>query len=246
MKALIFAAGLGTRLRPLTLDRPKALVEVDGVPMLGRVIDSVKRAGVTDVVVNVHHFAQMIKDYIAANNQFGIRITVSDESDLLLDTGGGLLKAAPLLQGVEPVLMHNADILTDLDLRRLTLRPGDAATLLVAERNTSRMLVVDGESRLLRGWVNVTTGETRPESFTERSGDCRRAFGGIHLIDPRLLLPALKVYATEPSFPIMPFYLAECERLNIRTQQCDGYRWFDIGKPEALQAATEWIASSGK
>lgn len=241
MKALIFAAGLGTRLRPLTLDRPKALVEVDGVPMLGRVIENVKRAGVTDVVVNVHHFARMIKDYIAANDRFGINITVSDESDLLLDTGGGLLKAAPLLQGDEPVLMHNADILTDLDLTRLTLRQGDAATLLVAERHTSRLLVADAESGLLRGWVNVTTGETRPTGFVERADDCRRAFGGIHLIDPRLLLPALRAYATEPAFPIMPFYLAECGRLNIRMQELQGYRWFDIGKPESLQQAEQWI-----
>ncbi|MDE7144297.1 MAG: NTP transferase domain-containing protein, partial [Muribaculaceae bacterium] len=126
MKAMIFAAGLGTRLYPLTADRPKALVEVAGVPMLKRVIDNMKAAGATTVVVNVCHFAQKIIDYLADNNNFGMEIIVSDESDMLLETGGGLLKARRILDGNEPVLLHNADICTDADLSRLRLDGAEA------------------------------------------------------------------------------------------------------------------------
>ena len=117
MKAMIYAAGLGTRLRPLTDDRPKALIEVGGKPMLQHVIENIKKAGITRAVVNVHHFAGKVIDFLDRNGNFGIDIAISDESDRLLDTGGGLLKARPLLDGDEPILLHNADILTDLDLR---------------------------------------------------------------------------------------------------------------------------------
>lgn len=240
MKAMIFAAGLGTRLYPLTADRPKALVEVAGLPMIRRVIENVKAAGITKAVVNVHHFAQKIVDYLAANDNLGIDITVSDESDLLLETGGGLLKARPLLDGDEPILLHNADICTDIDLRRISLDGAEAA-LLVAERNSSRRLIFDRTDGLLCGWINTDTGETRPDGVTyipERH--TLLAFQGIHLFDPALF-DALAEYATllpSPAFSITPFYLHCATRGHHIAGRClTGYRWFDVGRRASLDAA---------
>jgi NDP-sugar pyrophosphorylase family protein len=119
MKAMIFAAGLGTRLRPLTNDRPKALVEVGGVAMLERVINRLKSHGITEIVINIHHFGEKIIEFVKQNNDFGITIHISDERDLLLDTGGGILKAQQWLDGEEPIIIHNADILTDFDLHKM-------------------------------------------------------------------------------------------------------------------------------
>lgn len=241
MKAMIFAAGLGTRLYPLTADRPKALVEVAGVPMLKRVIDNVKAAGATTVVVNVCHFAQKIIDYLADNNNFGMEIIVSDERDMLLETGGGLLKARRILDGNEPVLLHNADICTDADLSRLRL-DGAEATLLVADRDSSRRLLFDRTENRLCGWLNTSTGETRPEGTVYDPASHRPlAFQGIHLFDPALF-DELAAYASglqSPAFSITPFYL-HCASRGLRITGCEipgGYRWFDIGRPASLAAA---------
>lgn len=172
MKAMIFAAGLGTRLRPLTDNCPKALVEVGGKPMLGRVMQRLIDAGVTEAVVNVHHFAGMIKEYLTANNNFGITVHVSDESDLLLDTGGGILRARQWLDGGEPFIVHNADILSDVDLAamyRAHEASGADATLLVAHRQSSRYLAFGNADSRLHGWINTTTGQTAPRAFCRRS-----------------------------------------------------------------------------
>ena len=144
MKALVFAAGLGTRLRPLTDHKPKALVELCGVTMLERVITNIKNCGITDVVVNVHHFGDQIIDFLKNKDNFGINITISDERDLLLDTGGGILKARHLLEGDEAFLVHNADILTDLNLAEMIAyhkANGADVTLLAKQRSTQRYLV---------------------------------------------------------------------------------------------------------
>lgn len=240
MKALIFAAGLGTRLYPLTADRPKALVEVAGKPMLRRVIENVKAAGVTNVVVNVHHFADKIIRYLEENDCFGIDITVSDERSQLLETGGGLLKARPLLDGTEPILLHNADILTDLDLTRIT--PQGHATLLTAPRESSRRLLFGRTDGLLHGWLNTQTGETRPDGFVyDPAIHEPLSFQGIHLFDPSLF-DELEAYASQldtPAFSITPFYL-HCAARGKRIAACTltGYRWFDIGRPASLAAAT--------
>ncbi len=231
MKAMIFAAGEGTRLRPLTAHRPKALVEVGGRPMLARVLEAVKRAGITDVVVNVHYLAGQITDWLDKHD-FGLNITVSDESARLLDTGGGLLAARRWLDGSEPILLHNADICTDLDLDRLSLR-GDA-TLLVSDRKSSRRLVFSPDDMRLCGWVNESDGRTKG-----RTDGLRRAFSGIHLVSPAIF-PALERYAAaigSDVFSLTPFYVARASSLRIYGTVLTGYRWHDIGDIEKLAAA---------
>lgn len=246
MKALIFAAGLGTRLRPLTDNRPKALVEVAGRPMLEHVIRHLISYGFTDIVVNIHHFGQQIVDFLRDNGNFGANIKVSDERGELLDTGGGILKARPLLDDGEPFLVHNADIMTDLNLAdfyNYHLHHSADASVLVAERTTSRYFVFDS-SRRLQGWENVTTGETRPEGFVPSACQLQLAFGGVHVISPTVF-DALAGYTDAHKFSITPFYVDMCRRLKIMGYIPDtAYRWFDIGSPEKLAQAEAAITGS--
>jgi len=160
MKAMILAAGLGTRLGHHTLHRPKALVEVNGKPLLAHVVEKLVAAGVSEIVVNVHHFARKIVDYLASHD-FGVRIFTSDETDLLLDTGGGIVRARHLLDGNEPFLVHNVDILSDIDIKGLAEhhRTHNAlATLAVGQRKSSRYFLFDRYMKLA-GWRNTLSGE---------------------------------------------------------------------------------------
>ncbi|MCM1309782.1 MAG: nucleotidyltransferase family protein [Bacteroides sp.] len=232
MKAMVFAAGEGTRLRPLTETVPKALVEVAGEPMLGRVLRSLRDAGVRHTVVNVCYLGQQVIDFLHSRD-WGMRIDIADERARLLDTGGGLLAARRFLQGNEPILLHNADIITDLDLRRLNLR--DDATLLVADRESSRKLVFRPGSMQLTGWVNETNGQTKGNAAGER-----RAFQGIHVVSPSIFF-ALQDYAQQIGsdiFSLTPFYVAKADRLRIYGSELLGYRWHDIGTLAKLSAAT--------
>ena len=239
MKAMIFAAGLGTRLRPLTNDRPKALVEVGGTAMLERVINRLKSHGINEIVINIHHFGEKIIDFVKQNNNFGITIHISDERDLLLDTGGGILKAQQWLDGNEPIIIHNADILTDLDLREMRqqhIESGADATILVANRNTARYFLFDNDNNL-KGWTNISTGEIKPKTLTEISQLTQLAFGGVHIISPSIF-NTLEHYSSEPKFSITPFYIDNCNSLKIKGYQPkESYQWFDIGKPETLTLA---------
>ncbi len=240
MKAMIFAAGLGTRLRPLTDSMPKALIPVAGIPMLERVIRHMIDAGFTDITINVHHFAPMIVEFLRRNNNFGISIHISDESDLLLDTGGGILHARQWLDGSEPILVHNADILTDLDLADIYRHHIDSkadATLLVDHRNTSRYLLFDSDNRLC-GWTNTATGEVRPDGFTyDHALHSPLAFGGVHVISPTLF-PSLASFSTNPIFSIIPYYLSIANNMLIKGYTPSApYSWHDIGKPASLEAA---------
>lgn len=231
MKAMVFAAGEGRRLRPLTLTRPKALVEVAGVPMLGRTMRSLRDAGVRHAVVNVCHLGEQIIDYLNRND-FGMEVTIADERSRLLETGGGLLAARRLLDGDEPIILHNADVCTDLDLQRLELR-GDA-TLLVSDRQSSRKLIFSPADMRLGGWVNESTGETIGEA-----DGVRRAFNGIHIVSPSIF-PALEEYARtidSDRFSLTPFYVAMEQRLEIYGSELSGYRWHDVGDPAKLNAA---------
>ena len=170
MKAMIFAAGLGTRLKPLTDHTPKALVPVNGRPMLEHVILKLKAAGCTEAVVNVHHFGQQIIDFLHAIQNFGITIHISDERNEFLDTGGVIKKASSFFSGTAPFLVHNVDILSDVDLKALYdfhLQSGNDATLLVSPRETSRYLLFDTNIRLC-GWLNKLTGQTKPAGFIYR------------------------------------------------------------------------------
>lgn len=175
MKAMIFAAGLGTRLKPLTDTLPKALVPLAGKTLLQWQIERLKAAGITDIVVNVHHFPDMIINYLRENDNFGCRIAVSDERDMLLETGGGLRKAKSLLLGSgsresrnndEPILICNVDILSNIDIPTLlnAYNPDEMGVVVVSSRDTQRYLLFDHDNRL-RGWTNIATGEVRPASL---------------------------------------------------------------------------------
>ena len=237
MNALIFAAGLGTRLRPLTDSCPKALVEVGGEPMLGRVINRVKDAGADHIVVNVHHFPDMIIEYLRSEGNFGIEIRISDERDRLLDTGGGLLKAMALFDNDDPILLHNADILTDSPLRQ------HDATLLVSGRESSRRLLFDRSGRM-RGWARADFSEVRPAGL-DVTGLQALAFGGVHVVS-RSLEPLLAEYAGRhgQAFSITDFYVEMCGRTMIRRFLSEErFSWFDIGRPASLEAAREALRS---
>lgn len=242
---MIFAAGLGTRLKPLTDNMPKALVPLRGIPMIERVMRRLVDAGFNDITVNVHHFAGMIVDFIERNNGFGATVHISDESDRLLDTGGGILKARRWLDGDGPFLVHNVDIMTDIDLRQMYRHHIDTdndATLLVSSRETSRYLLVDG-NRQLQGWMNVKTHQVLPEGFTyDHTRYSPVAFGGVHVLSPRLF-DALEQFSTDPKFSIIPFYLSACRHYAIKGYTPSApYRWHDIGKPETLAQAASDLA----
>ena len=225
-QAMIFAAGLGTRLKPLTDTMPKALVRVGGQPLLWHVIMKLKAAGYERMVVNVHHFADQIIDYLQSNDHFGIDIRISDERDGLLETGGGIKKALPLFDPAEPILIHNVDILSNLDLSAL---PTDAPLLVVSQRKTKRYLQFDDEMRLV-GWKNIETGEVKG-----REG-CSLAFSGIHMFHPSLA-PLLNEWPDR--FPIMDFYLKACADHLIRGYEATDLRLLDVGKLDSLEQAEQ-------
>ncbi len=239
MKAIVFAAGLGTRLRPLTDNKPKALVEVGGVTMLERVIRNLIYYGFNEIVVNVHHFGGQIIDFLKSKNNFGVTIHISDEREQLLDTGGGILKARKWLDGEDPVLIHNADILTDLNLTDIIERHKALhadATLLVAGRDTARYLVF-GSDDLMKGWTNVKTSEIKPADLCIDQSCRLLAFGGVHVISPTVF-DRLQMYSDEAKFSIINFYIDSCkEQRIVGYQPSVAYTWHDIGKIESLREA---------
>lgn len=246
MKAMIFAAGLGTRLKPLTDTLPKALVPVAGVPLLKHVVNRLMDSGIDDFVVNVHHFADKIVNYIDEQNSFGGRVAVSDERARLLDTGGGILHAGSLLKAGEPddgcFLVHNVDIISDLDIRSFVdkWRPGALAVLLVSERKTQRYLLFDDDMRLV-GWTNIATGEVRSPYPSLDPSRCRRlAFSGIHLISNEVPDVMLSEGMGE-RFPIMDFYLKVCDRYPVYGYAPDSLQLIDVGKLDTLAQAEDFM-----
>ena len=240
MKAMILAAGLGTRLRPLTNDRPKALVEVAGRTLLEITIARLRECGVREVIVNVHHFAGMVTEYLRGKNNFGMRIEISEEGSLL-DTGGGLKRAAWFFREEDPgapFILHNVDVISTIDLRQMFdfhTQNQALATLAVQQRQTSRYLLFDEQMRLCgRRLVNEQRTElVRPSPQFEEL-----AFSGIHVISPRLL----GMMSEEGTFSIIQCYLrlaGEGER--IVAYRADGDTWRDVGKAESVTRATEDI-----
>ncbi len=231
MKAFVLAAGLGTRLRPLTDRMPKALVPVGGVPLLEQLFIRLKDAGYDEIVVNVHHFADMIEDFLAEKENFGLKVEISDERDLLRETGGAVRHAAPLLESPEGhFLVHNVDIISDLDLRwfdaRFATGDGQLADLLVTGRKTSRFLLCDDSMRLV-GWTDIRTGEVRSPYPGLDPESCRRlAFSGIHNISTAIL-PLMASWPEK--FSIIDFYLSLCDKYLIRGIEADGVSIFDAG-----------------
>lgn len=241
MDAMIFAAGLGTRLRPLTNERPKALVPVNGVPMLERVIIRLRDAGYSRIVVNVHHFGEQIIDFLSSRD-FGVEIVVSDERAKLLDTGGAVRHAMPLFTPGEPVLVHNADIITDVDLSsfgKVYKDSGVAAALLVSKRKSSRYLYFDGEKSLC-GWQNQKTGEVKsPLEVFSVEDYTPYAFNGIHILSPDLISDMAE---WPDKFSIIDFYLTESANNQIlAVPMSEESHWFDVGKPETLKEAELWL-----
>lgn len=248
MKAMIFAAGLGTRLKPLTDTMPKALVPVAGVPMLEHVILKLKLAGFTELVINIHHFGEQIIEFLRSKEQFGLTIHLSDERDCLLDTGGGILKARTFFEADRtPFLVHNADILSDVDLAALyqTHIHGDSiATLLASARQTSRYLLFDAADQL-RGWVNKETQQVKPAGFNYDEGLHRAyAFSGIHVLSPEIYT-VMDEGSWQGKFSIMDFYLSVCSRVKVSGHLTDQLQLMDIGKPETLLQAETFIRNVG-
>lgn len=239
MKAMIFAAGLGTRLRPITDSMPKALVPVAGEPLLYHLIGKLRGAGYDQLVVNVHHFPEQIRTYLAAHD-WGVKVQISDESAQLLETGGGIRHARELLlPESEPFLVHNVDIVSNLDIPwfRAQTRPESLATLLVSERVTRRYLLFDTDMQLL-GWTDTVTGQVRSPYPDLDPSRCRRyAFAGIHNLSPAIF-DAFDALEMPERFPIMDFYLRACDRYPICGVVADGLRMVDVGKLETLEAAS--------
>lgn len=234
---MIFAAGMGTRLLPLTETKPKALVEIDGIPLLEIIIKRLKKYGFNDIVINVHHFAPQIVAFLDKNNNYGVNIRISDETELLLDTGGGLLKARELLTDGEPVLIHNIDVITDINLRSLYeyhLTHKALVTMAVKERQTSRSLLVN-EKGILCGWKNNATGET----IITRNQDQMHpiAFSCIHVISPGLF-PLINETGV---FSIIKTYLRISLNYDIATWQHNQDFWYEVGRIENLKEAASYL-----
>lgn len=233
MKGMILAAGLGTRLKPFTENHPKALLPVNGRSLLQRNIAYLQSFGVNDIVVNVHHFADQIINTIKENNGWGATITVSDETDEVLETGGGLKKAGFFLQdAAEPFVLMNADMLTDLDLgamKELHTQSKVLATLAVTNRSTSRYLLFD-DNNILCGWLNEKTGEQKGKAGT------KKAFSGIHIISPQIF----KHIKEEGKFSMIDLYLRLAfEGFAVNCFDHSNGKLLDVGKPEAVLIAAE-------
>lgn len=237
---MLFAAGLGTRLRPLTDHMPKALVPVGGRPLLDITIERLHQAGAEEIVVNTHHFADQIIKHINTHD-YDARIIISDESHQLLDTGGGLKKALPLFTAEEPILIHNVDILSNADLASFYNNNLDAdITLMVSQRDTQRYLLFDDNMRLV-GWTNIATGEVRTPHPNLNIDNCQKyAFSGIHIIHPRI---TTYMAAWPEAFPIMQFYLQHCHQLNIHGAVQKDLQLLDVGKQDSLKAAEQFLQS---
>jgi len=233
MKAMVLAAGLGTRLRPLTDTRPKALVEIGGRTLLEITLSRLCSFGIQDIIVNVHHLGEMIVDYLNANRSFGMHVEISREDDLLLDTGGGLKKASWFFRdSEEPFIVHNVDVISTIDLMRMVqvhVQRSALATLAVKQREASRYLLFDDQDQLCGRRHGQQT-----ELVGRAANSQPWAFCGIHVISP-LLLPKL---TEQGAFSIVDAYLrlaAEGER--IQPFRSDSYYWRDLGRIESVQQA---------
>lgn len=252
---MILSAGLGTRLKPWTDHHPKALAVVNGKSLLQRNVEYLQGFGIREVVVNVHHFAHQIIEAVNQNNGWGSNINISNETDEVLETGGGLLKAAPFLRGNAPFVLMNVDILTDLDLGLMMkdhFEHKPLATLATSSRQTSRYLLFDEQNKLC-GWRNVNTGEERPgkpappdplkgELPTQPPDPLKgeppthtipKAFSGIHVIDPVIF----SLVQRQGKFSMIDVYLDLMQERTIRSFDHSGVKFIDVGKPESIAAA---------
>ncbi|MBK6282732.1 MAG: nucleotidyltransferase family protein [Draconibacterium sp.] len=234
MKAMIFAAGLGTRLNDETSGKPKALVDVGGKTLLQRAIEKLKNEGVSEIVINVHHFSNLVISFLK-NNDFGIKIHISDETEKLLDTGGGLKKAEVYLEGDEPILIYNVDIISNLNLKLLLkdhLKTKAFVTLAVRNRETQRYFKFDQNNQLV-GWINKKTGESKISRQENFENAIEMAYSGIHIVQPELF----SLMPETDRFSITNFYLELAKTKSIKGYFDDSDLWMDVGKPEQLEEA---------
>jgi N-acetyl-alpha-D-muramate 1-phosphate uridylyltransferase len=233
IKAMIFAAGLGTRFKPWTDHHPKALAVINGKSLLQRNIEYLQTQGITDVVVNVHHFAEQIVEAVAQNRGWGSQVTISDETDAVLETGGGLVKARPLLDGDGPFVTINADILTDFKIADLLAFHQQQKALIsfaVSERTTSRYFLFDDDNRL-SGWANTQTGE---EKIVRPANNLRRmAYSCVVVFEPDVF-PLIRQTG---KFSLTEMYLDLAPEHKIMGFPHSGDRWMDVGKTESVKKA---------
>ena len=237
MKAMILAAGLGTRLKPWTDFHPKALAEVNGKSLLQRNIEYLQSFGIKEIVVNVHHFADQITNAINNNNGWGSTIEISDETDAVLETGGGLLKASSFLKDEKAFVLMNVDILTDADLAQMISYHqlhSPLATLATSTRETSRYLFFDSDS-ILCGWRNTQTmAEKRSHTYHEKMVE-QRAFNGIHVIDPKIF----SLITHQGKFSMIDLYLSLMDNYMIKSFDVSPSTFIDVGKPQSLATAAQ-------
>ena len=243
MKAMIFAAGLGTRLKPLTDTMPKALVPLADKPLLQWQVEKLHDAGITDIIVNVHHFPDQIIDTIRANQGWGCNITISDERDMLLDTGGGLKKAFRLLMDNgqwtmdnEPILACNVDILSNIDLDAFlnSYDPSTLGSLVVSDRQTQRYLCFDAQNTLC-GWTNIKTGELKGKDGRHL------AFSGMQILSPEA--QTLLRQMPRDKFSLIDFYLHVMEKLPLQAYIPSDYQMMDVGKIDQIEEAERFAES---
>ncbi|HCY00839.1 MAG TPA: hypothetical protein DG754_11935 [Bacteroidales bacterium] len=236
MKAMILAAGMGTRLKEYTQNKPKALVEVNGRPLIAHVISKLVEHGFTTIVVNVHHFANQLIEYLQ-DNSFGVEILISDESQQLLNTGGGIINAQQFLSGNKPFLVHNVDIISDINLSMLYnhhVAKNPLVTLAVARRESTRQFLFDKDMKLV-GWKNLKTNDqiiVKPDSAAEEF-----AFSGIHVISPSIF----KLIKQRGAFSIVDTYLDLCRNHPILGYDTTGNYLLDVGKVESLAQASRFL-----
>lgn len=239
-KAMILAAGLGTRLKPLTFSKPKALAEIDGIPLLEYAIRHLIQHGFDEIIINIHHFGDQILDFLKKKDNFNIQITISDERDQLLNTGGGLKKASYFFDDKKPFLLYNVDILSDIDLKLLYdthIHSNALATLAVRSRKTSRYFLFDQNSCLC-GWKNMSTNEIR---ITSRSVSKLQpfAFSGIQVINYEFI----EMMSThEGPFSITDIYIELCANYKIMAYNHDKTFWQDMGTVESINTAQELLS----
>ena len=236
---MILCAGLGTRLKPWTENHPKALVPVGGVPMLKRVSESLVTQGFDEIIINIHHFGDQIVEFIKEDAFLSQKVSISDERDVLLDTGGGILHAESILASDNrPFLIHNVDILSNADLKSLMsehVRSKRHVTLLVSDRKSDRKLVFDLEMNL-KGWVNQKSGETRPEKLKILDSDTLLAFSGIYVMGTDVF-GLMRLAGFDGAFPIIDFFLSAVPGLRIGGRLQPDLDIIDIGKPDTLHRA---------
>lgn len=248
MNALIFSAGLGTRLKPLTDTLPKALVPIGGKSLLQWQVERLRAAGITNIVVNVHHFADKIIEAIHEADGWGCTIQVSDERDCLLETGGGLRKAKDLLRSHDdqtPILACNVDILSNIDLHAIqeAYDPHTMGTLVVSQRDTQRYLLFD-QQHVLRGWTNITTGEVRPASLQIQHDFQRLAFSGMQILNPAIFNHMDAIMAVKgEKFSLIDLYLSLCSEHIFKAYVPADYRMMDVGKIDQIDEAERFAQS---